>query len=130
MPRWWRCAGPDGPHAAGLVCPGSAAMRKVSSRHDRKSQGDKAQPMPERLQDACSHPPETRSVKRNGKVPLVSSRGVNTVAMICSAHVYDRTAACRREATAHMRQDKHGYPLITQRYAAIGMPSCLLVSQQ
>jgi len=30
----------------------------------------------------------------------------------------------------HMRQDKHGFPLITHRYATIGMPSCLLASQQ
>ena len=30
----------------------------------------------------------------------------------------------------HRRQDKHGYPLRTQHYAAIGMPSCLLASQE
>jgi len=31
--------------------------------------------------------------------------------------------------TTHMRQDKPGFPLITYRYAAIGMPSCWLASQ-
>ena len=30
----------------------------------------------------------------------------------------------------HMRQDTPGFPLITYRYATIGMPSCLLASQQ
>jgi hypothetical protein len=32
--------------------------------------------------------------------------------------------------TSHTRQDKHGFPLITCRYAAIGSPSCLLASQR
>src|SRR4029434_4719027 len=29
----------------------------------------------------------------------------------------------------HTRQDKHGFPLITCRYAAMGTPSCLLASR-
>ena len=31
---------------------------------------------------------------------------------------------------AHLRQDKHGFPLITCRYAAMGSPSCWLASQR
>ena len=34
------------------------------------------------------------------------------------------------QGRGHRRQDKHGYPLRTQHYAAIGMPSCLLASQE
>jgi hypothetical protein len=30
--------------------------------------------------------------------------------------------------TPHTRQDMHGFPLITCRYAAMGTPSCLLAS--
>jgi O-antigen/teichoic acid export membrane protein len=32
--------------------------------------------------------------------------------------------------TTHMRQDKHRFPLITCRYAAIGSPTCLLALQR
>jgi hypothetical protein len=35
-----------------------------------------------------------------------------------------------RRGLTHMRQDTLGFPLITYRYATIGMPSCLLASQQ
>jgi hypothetical protein len=39
-------------------------------------------------------------------------------------------ARSRWSPGAHMRQDTPEFPLITYRYAAIGMPSCLLASQQ
>jgi hypothetical protein len=35
----------------------------------------------------------------------------------------------RGESGGHTRQDKHGFPLITCRYAAMGTPSCLLASR-
>jgi hypothetical protein len=31
---------------------------------------------------------------------------------------------------AHLRQDKHGFPLIPCRYAAMGSPSCWLALQR
>ena len=40
------------------------------------------------------------------------------------------TPALGARVVAHKRQDKHRFPLITRRYAAIGIPSCLLSSQR
>ena len=36
----------------------------------------------------------------------------------------DSAAACPTTLDPHLRQDKVGFLLITQRYAAIGSPSC------
>ena len=34
------------------------------------------------------------------------------------------------QGLGHLRQDKHGFPLIIYHYAAIGSPSCGLASQR
>src|SRR4029434_6981768 len=40
--------------------------------------------------------------------------------------VSTKTEVLAGRGQPHMRQDKPGFPLITYRYAAIGMPSCWL----
>ena len=74
----------------------------------------------------CLVPVDFRACS-DGALAYAITLAVQLQARLTLLHVLPELAL---EVGAHMRQDKHGYPLITQRYAAIGMPSCLLASQQ